>query len=418
MATHFWTIWFLLSVLLFLQTEQTVFLSSNKANQMISRYKRENFLIFEEFFEGNLERECLEERCTYEEAREVFEDKEATSEFWASYFRGRQCSSNPCQHNGVCQDSIRSYTCTCTDGYEGKNCNFAKNECQHNTTEGCQHFCYPGPESYRCSCAKGYELGEDKKSCIPTNQCACGRRDDIKIMKTKEIKMTSQSGFPWQVMVLNSEGKGFCGGVLLKSNFVLTTAACALLYNHSSIRVKIGNNRMHGAGQVVNVTEKHIHMRYDKATAENNLALLQLQEHTECNNYKHPICLPDKDFAEYILIPQLAGTVCGWKLEESEVRGSLVELQVSYLPERECEQILNTSLTNREYCGHHPDPVDVQLAGGNFIANEYKGTWFLTGVFGAWPTDVSNRGTFIFTKTSRYQMWFKHKTEVPTVANP
>ncbi|XP_039365709.1 vitamin K-dependent protein Z [Mauremys reevesii] len=411
MATHFWTICFLLFVLLFLQTEQTVFLSANNANQVISRHKRGSFLIIEEFFQGNLERECLEERCTYEEAREVFEDNEDTKKFWAGYFSGRQCSSNPCQHNGVCQDSIRGYTCTCTDAYEGPNCNFAKNECQHKTREGCQHFCYPGSESYHCACAKGYELGEDKKSCIPKDQCACGRLDDVKIKKLKEFKTTCHRGFPWQVLLLNSEGKGFCGGVLLKSNFVLTTAECGLLHNHSGIRVRTGNNRMHGAGQVVDVNQKHIHMRYDEATGVNNLALLQLGEHIECNNYHHPICLPDKDFAEHVLIPQLAGTVSGWKLEESEVRGSLVELQVSYLPERECEQILNTSLTNRQYCGHHPEPVDGQLAGGNFIAHDYKGTWFLTGIFGAWPTNVSNWEPFIFAKTSRYIMWFKQKTE-------
>uniref|UniRef100_A0A452HHJ1 Uncharacterized protein n=1 Tax=Gopherus agassizii TaxID=38772 RepID=A0A452HHJ1_9SAUR len=340
-----------------------VFLSANNANQVISRHKRGSFLIIEEFFQGNLERECLEERCTYEEAREVFEDSEDT--FWAGYFSGRQCSSNPCQHNGVCQDSIRGYTCTCTDAYEGPNCNFAKNECQHKTREGCQHFCYPGSESYHCACAKGYELGEDKKSCIPRDQCACGRLDDIKIKRLKEFKTTCHRGFPWQVLLLNSEGKGFCGGVLLKSNFVLTTAECALLFPPPPL--------------LSIYIFKHIHLRYDEATGENNLALLQLGEHIECNNYHHPICLPDKDFAEHVLIPQLAGTVSGWKLEESEVRGSLVELQVSYLPERECEQILNTSLTNRQYCGHHPEPVAGQLAGGNFIAHDYKGTWFLTG---------------------------------------
>ncbi|KAH1185534.1 hypothetical protein KIL84_018283 [Mauremys mutica] len=217
-----------------------VFLSANNANQVISRHKRGSFLIIEEFFQGNLERECLEERCTYEEAREVFEDNEDTKKFWAGYFSGRQCSSNPCQHNGVCQDSIRGYTCTCTDAYEGPNCNFAKNECQHKTREGCQHFCYPGSESYHCACAKGYELGEDKKSCIPRDQCACGRLDDVKIKKLKEFKTTCHRGFPWQVLLLNSEGKGFCGGVLLKSNFVLTTAECGLLHNHSGIRVRTG----------------------------------------------------------------------------------------------------------------------------------------------------------------------------------
>uniref|UniRef100_A0A8C0ITT2 Protein Z, vitamin K dependent plasma glycoprotein n=1 Tax=Chelonoidis abingdonii TaxID=106734 RepID=A0A8C0ITT2_CHEAB len=329
------------------------------------------------------------------------QEHEELDSTWTRHDPHLLCSSNPCQHNGVCQDSIRGYTCTCTDGYEGLNCNFAKNECQHKTREGCQHFCYPGSESYHCACAKGYELGEDKKSCIPRDQCACGRLDDVKFLQPLYFKTTCHRGFPWQVLLLNSEGKGFCGGVLLKSNFVLTTAECALLHNHSGIRCTLKSSHI----------KKHIHLRYDEATGENNLALLQLGEHIECNNYHHPICLPDKDFAEHVLIPQLVGTVSGWKLEESKVRGSLVELQVSYLPERECEQILNTSLTNRQYCGHHPEPVAGQLAGGNFIAHEYKETWFLTGIFGAWPTNVSNWEPFIFTKTSRYIMWFKQKTE-------
>uniref|UniRef100_A0A8C3I3X2 Uncharacterized protein n=1 Tax=Chrysemys picta bellii TaxID=8478 RepID=A0A8C3I3X2_CHRPI len=105
----------------------SVFLSANNANQVISRHKRGSFLIIEEFFQGNLERECLEERCTYEEAREVFEDHEDTKYlFWNKGIDSDPCSSNPCQHDGVCQDSIRSYTCTCMDAYEGPNCNFGK----------------------------------------------------------------------------------------------------------------------------------------------------------------------------------------------------------------------------------------------------------------------------------------------------
>uniref|UniRef100_A0A8C8S186 Protein Z, vitamin K dependent plasma glycoprotein n=1 Tax=Pelusios castaneus TaxID=367368 RepID=A0A8C8S186_9SAUR len=319
MATHFWILWFLLFVFLFLQTEQTVFLSANSANKVISRHKRASSFIIEEFFQGNLERECLEERCTYEEAREVFEDNEKTNQFWSGYFNGRQCSSNPCQHDGVCQDSIRSYTCSCRDGYEGENCNLANNECNHKTREGCQHFCYPGLMSYHCSCAKGYELGEDKKSCIPKDRCACGRLDDFTIMRMKEIKKSFHREFPWQVLLLNLEGKGVCGGVLLKSNFVLTTAECALLHNDSGIWVRTGNNRIHGAGQVIDVKEKRIHMRYEEATGENNIALLQLREHIECNEHQHPICLPDKDFAEHVLIPQLIGTISGWKLEGSEI---------------------------------------------------------------------------------------------------
>lgn len=99
------------------------------------------------------------------------------------------------------------------------------------------------------------------------DQCACGRLKDNNSL-ISETPEEHGKQFPWQVfpqvhevcystscgwryltifflffsqvLLLNSEGKGFCGGVLLKSNFVLTTAECALLHNHFKIRVGAG----------------------------------------------------------------------------------------------------------------------------------------------------------------------------------
>ncbi|XP_065597098.1 vitamin K-dependent protein Z [Cyrtonyx montezumae] len=404
MARCFWTVLFLLSAL-FLQTEQTVFISTDDANKFIKRHRRANSLHFEEFLQGSLERECLEERCTYEEAREVFENDEMLKMFWDNYYGGWRCSSSPCQHGGLCEDNIRGYTCTCTVGFEGEDCAFAKNECRHQGKEGCQHFCYPGSKSYHCSCADGYELGKDKKQCIPLDQCACGRLQDSDNLISETLKEHDKQ-FPWQVLLLNSEGKGFCGGVLLKSNFVLTTAECALLHNHFKIRVGAGHNRTSGA-EIMQVHKKHIHIRYDEDTGENDIALLQLQEHIECSNHQLPVCIPERDFAEHILIPKLAGTVTGWKTEGGEFQGN--ELQVSYLPTEDCEQILNISLTNRQFCGHSQENIDKQLAGGSFVATVYKGTWFLTGILGPWPLEDADKKTFLFTNTARYMIWFKQK---------
>ncbi|XP_031220650.1 transmembrane gamma-carboxyglutamic acid protein 1-like isoform X1 [Mastomys coucha] len=54
-----------------------VFLTGEKANSVLKRYPRANGL-FEEIRQGNIERECREEVCTYEEVREAFEDHEKT----------------------------------------------------------------------------------------------------------------------------------------------------------------------------------------------------------------------------------------------------------------------------------------------------------------------------------------------------
>lgn len=48
------------------------------AHAVFLRSKRANQFLLEEILQGNLERECYEELCNYEEAREVFEDDERT----------------------------------------------------------------------------------------------------------------------------------------------------------------------------------------------------------------------------------------------------------------------------------------------------------------------------------------------------
>ncbi|XP_043099213.1 prothrombin [Puntigrus tetrazona] len=60
-----------------------VFIDNKKASQII-RAKRANSFM-EEFKQGNLERECVEEICVHEEAREVFEKVDETEIFWKKY---------------------------------------------------------------------------------------------------------------------------------------------------------------------------------------------------------------------------------------------------------------------------------------------------------------------------------------------
>lgn len=55
-----------------------MFLSGQAADGVLRRQRRHNTGVFEEMLWGNLERECLEERCDLEEAREAFENEEKT----------------------------------------------------------------------------------------------------------------------------------------------------------------------------------------------------------------------------------------------------------------------------------------------------------------------------------------------------
>ncbi|XP_012883193.1 PREDICTED: transmembrane gamma-carboxyglutamic acid protein 2 [Dipodomys ordii] len=66
-----------------------VFLGSPHAQSFLGsshrRIPRANHWDLELFTPGNLERECMEEKCSWEEAREYFEDNTLTERFWETY---------------------------------------------------------------------------------------------------------------------------------------------------------------------------------------------------------------------------------------------------------------------------------------------------------------------------------------------
>ncbi|KAJ6653529.1 hypothetical protein lerEdw1_009109 [Lerista edwardsae] len=64
--------------------DMATFLAAQNAHSVLRRLPRANGFL-EEFRQGTIERECVEEICSYEEVKEVFENKEKTMEFWKGY---------------------------------------------------------------------------------------------------------------------------------------------------------------------------------------------------------------------------------------------------------------------------------------------------------------------------------------------
>uniref|UniRef100_A0A8C0L406 Prothrombin n=1 Tax=Canis lupus dingo TaxID=286419 RepID=A0A8C0L406_CANLU len=74
-----------LVILFSLAHSQHVFLDPQQALSLLHRVRRANSGFLEELRKGNLERECVEEQCNYEEAFEALESSTATDVFWSKY---------------------------------------------------------------------------------------------------------------------------------------------------------------------------------------------------------------------------------------------------------------------------------------------------------------------------------------------
>jgi len=153
----------------------TVFLNKEEASQVLNRNKRANFA-FEEIQEGDLQRECYDEQCNYEEAHEVFEDTPATEEFWKGLMY--QCDKNPCQEPGMtsCVNIYNGYVCLCKPGYTGRHCETEINHCKDHPC-GQNGVCMNDGNTYACSCRTGFEgrdCDEDINECQNDDLCKNG----------------------------------------------------------------------------------------------------------------------------------------------------------------------------------------------------------------------------------------------------
>uniref|UniRef100_A0A8D0FZH2 Growth arrest specific 6 n=1 Tax=Strix occidentalis caurina TaxID=311401 RepID=A0A8D0FZH2_STROC len=153
------------------------------AAQFLRQRHRRAYQIFEETKQGHLERECVEEHCSKEEAREVFENDPETEYFYPKYLGElqlllslcgnlpNQCSPDPCHKEGTikCEDLKGDFYCQCKHGWQGKTCEKDIDECRVQNG-GCNQLCLNQLGSYRCSCYSGYTL-KDSKTCEDIDEC-------------------------------------------------------------------------------------------------------------------------------------------------------------------------------------------------------------------------------------------------------
>ncbi|XP_078054054.1 coagulation factor X-like [Mustelus asterias] len=141
----------IISLFLFGCQANDLFLQKPDAARFLSRFRRANYL-FEEAKGGNLERECLEETCSREEVREIFEDDTNTDLFWAFYAGTSDCDLSPCENGGICLDIYGDIFCNCPGGFNGTFCEFDINECELLNVCPPGTTCVDGINNFTCNC--------------------------------------------------------------------------------------------------------------------------------------------------------------------------------------------------------------------------------------------------------------------------
>uniref|UniRef100_A0A8D0B6I4 coagulation factor Xa n=1 Tax=Salvator merianae TaxID=96440 RepID=A0A8D0B6I4_SALMN len=451
-----------------LKAERNVFLPDKIAHKFLARTKRANSM-FEELKKGNIERECKEEMCSKEEAREAFEDAEKTEEFWNVYVDGDQCVPDPCQYGGTCKDGIKKYTCTCLDGYHGDNCELVIQKTCKLDNGDCAHFCKHVNKSVECSCAEGYILADDGESCVATVQYPCGQvqkrkktkreassfgqlfnpsddydviADDmyldepqnstnLSIQPPSENKTQPNSEdndnpdvrivggqdcelgeCPWQALLVKEEGDGFCGGTILNKWYVLTAAHC--ISEGTVFQVLVGEVNLTTETRprtLYTVERIYRHQKFQATTYDFDIALIKLKDPIRFSENVIPACLPTADFANQVLMRQQTGRVSGFGRthEKGRTSSTLKVVDLPYVDRHTCKLSSTVAITENMFCAGYSTITQDACQGdsGGPHVTEYKGTYFVTGVI-SWGEGCARDEKYgIYTKVSKFLMWLK-----------
>ncbi|XP_054421753.1 coagulation factor VII [Pteronotus mesoamericanus] len=405
-----------------------VFITQEEAQSILHRQRRANSWL-EELRPGSLERECNEELCSYEEAREIFRNTERLKQFWMYYTDGDQCASNPCQNGGFCEDQLQSYICFCPDEFEGRNCETNKNDqliCE-NENGGCQQYCSNQAEARRtCWCHEGYALQADEVSCTPTVEYPCGK---IPVLEKRNLrqpqgrivggKVCPKGECPWQAG-LKMNGVLLCGGTLINATWVVSAAHCFdRIQNWKNLTVVVGEHDMSeedGDEQERHVTQVIVPNKYIAGKTDHDIALLRLSRPVDFTDYAVPLCLPEKSFSERTLAFIRFSTVSGWGqlLERGSTALELMAIDVPRLMTKDCleqsERKQGTpKVTDNMFCAGYLDGSKDACQGdsGGPHATKFQDTWYLTGVV-SWGVGCAAKGQFgVYTRVSQYTEWLQ-----------
>ncbi|CAH0018726.1 hypothetical protein V2G26_002219 [Clonostachys chloroleuca] len=228
----------------------------------------------------------------------------------------------------------------------------------------------------------------------------------------------SATEFPF-IVSLESKTEGeeghYCGGTLLNSLTVLTAAHCLASEDAENVQIRAGHRIRNEGGVTVNAASIWLHPDYNATSAENDLALVQLEEPIEkTNNITYATLSPPKSDPK-------AGTqvtVAGWghTSEGGELADTLQKASFPVIDRAECKKTLDANITEGMFCaGDLKGGIDsCQGDSGGPLLNDENGNVIGVVSFGFGCARENSPG--VYARVGYYRELINSKMWKPAVA--
>ncbi|XP_008589689.1 PREDICTED: serine protease 55 [Galeopterus variegatus] len=223
--------------------------------------------------------------------------------------------------------------------------------------------------------------------------------------------------FPWQVSI-QAGNEHFCGGTVLSKWWVLTAAHCFYSENLSpkDLTVVVGANDLTSSSvEVKEVTSIVSHKDFQRASMDNDIALLLLASPVKLSGLTVPICLPSRPLPTKWHECWVAGWGQTDAAEKNSMTTDLMKVPMVIIDWQECLKVFAGLTKNMLCAGYQNESYDACQgdSGGAFICTPGPGMkWYQVGIV-SWGRSCGQKDTpGIYTLLENYKLWIENVTQL------
>lgn len=254
--------------------------------------------------------------------------------------------------------------------------------------------------------------------------CECGVPQRVASEKQERIRngtTVAKHQYPWLgfIQLANtSPAEVLCGATIISSHYVLTSALCATAFNPTDVRIRFGEHDLMNENEspphkIYDIEQIKVHPDFNRATLQNDIALIRVGEQILFEPNIYPACLPEGPLE---LDEGVSLVVAGWGPTTNGGAGATLPRQTSLdidpANNTQCSALLppNYALGEGQFCTTTLDGSDVcsgDFGGPLFLSN--AGTYTLAGV-SSFNTECGTGKPTVHSRVDFYKSWILAET--------